>query len=692
MGVFKKTPEAAVSQSVVARNNVAKKQGIMGMLANPYVFMTCCFASLGCMMYGYDQGVMGSILVMENFEAHFPTLTGSTIQGWLVSCLELGAWAGALFNGYLADKISRKYSMLVAVIIFTLGTAFQTGAQNPAMLFAGRTIGGIGIGMFSMVIPLYQAEIAPPELRGSLVSLQQLSITIGTCISFWLDYGMHFAGGSDCDPAGVPNNGFNPTTGDFDYTLAHGHTCLGEKAVSWRVPLALQLIPAWILFFGMFFLPFSPRWLMMKHRDDDCIKSLSKLRRLAPEDPLLRAEYLEIKAAVLFDEETEAAYSSHSKFGAWKALFSGNMLKRLGIGCWLMIFQQFTGINAVLYYAPQIFESFGFTSVTTELLATGVTGILQIIFTLPAVLFLDNFGRKTFLIIGAIGMCICHVIVAALDGSFETSWATHLSAGWASIAFIWLFAVNFAYSWGPVTWVLTQELFPNSMRSRGVAIVASTNWMFNFIIGLTTRDMLDNMKWGTYLFFASFCALGGIFVWLAVPETKNKTLEELDVYFGGDNTSIAAADRDRMQRIEESLGLAGMETVEDLKTEKAVASEEPATSRLKMHIPILIMAMVCLVLQLASALPSTFAIASNTTNLTAEYAKSCHCLPRSAGEFCGFQTKALFGDCARDKLYICQNTTSGIARYWESCPLMGFKCKDGRYRGASGQWGEDYCG
>jgi MFS family permease len=578
MAIFKKTVrEAKVSQSLVGRTNATKEHGILGMLHNPYVFMTCLFASLGCMMYGYDQGVMGSILVMENFEAHFPSLTGSTIQGWLVSALELGAWFGALFNGYLADKISRKYSMLVAVIIFTLGTGLQAGAQNPAMLFAGRVIGGIGIGMFSMVIPLYQAEIAPPQLRGSLVSLQQLSITIGTCISFWLDYGMHFVGGSDCLPAGVPNNGYLPD-GTFNWNAAHDTTCLGEKTISWRLPLALQLIPAWILFFGMFFLPFSPRWLMMKHRDEDCIASLSKLRRLSPEDPLLRAEYLEIKAAVLFDEETEAEYNANNKFGAWRALFSANMFKRLNIGCWIMIFQQFTGINAVLYYAPQIFKTFGFTSVTTELLATGVTGIFQIIFTLPAVFFLDNFGRKTFLITGAIGMAICHILVAALDGSFENSWATHRSAGWASIAFIWLFAVNFAYSWGPVAWVLTQEIFPNSMRSRGVSIVASTNWMFNFIIGLTTRDMLASMKYGTYIFFASFCIGGGLFVWLCVPETKNKTLEELDVYFGADAESISAKDRERMRNIEVRLGLAGVQEPEDLKMREGEQTSEHTES------------------------------------------------------------------------------------------------------------------
>lgn len=151
-----KVREVKVSQSVVGRANAEKTHGLIGMLQNPYVFMTCLFASLACMMYGYDQGVMGSILVMENFEAHFPSLTGSTIQGWLVSALELGAWFGALFCGWLADKISRKYSMLVAVVIFTLGTGLQTGAQNPGMLFAGRVVGGIGIGMFSMVCFLLQ--------------------------------------------------------------------------------------------------------------------------------------------------------------------------------------------------------------------------------------------------------------------------------------------------------------------------------------------------------------------------------------------------------------------------------------------------------------------------------------------------------------------------------------------------------
>ncbi|KAL4756517.1 sugar porter family MFS transporter [Aspergillus foveolatus] len=566
-----------VSQSVVGRTNAEKPHGLVGMLKNPYVFMTCAFASLGCIMYGYDQGVMSPVLVMENFQNHFPGLMGSTIQGWLVSALELGAWAGALFNGYLADRISRKYSMMVAVVIFTLGSGLQAGAQTPAYFFAGRIIGGLGIGMFSHVIPLYQAEIAPPELRGSLVSLQQLSITIGTAIAFWLDYGMQFVGGTTCNPEGITDP-YLPD-GSFDYDRAHGHTCLGQKSIAWRFPLALQILFAWILFFGMFFFPFSPRWLMSKHREEEAVVALSKLRRLDPNDPLIKAEVLEIKAAVMFDEESDReAVERGGRLAPWKALFAPNMFKRLVLGCGMMICQQFTGINAVLYYAPQIFASFGFSSSKQTLLATGVTGILQIVFTLPAVLFLDKFGRKTFLIAGAAGMFCCHIVVATVEGLYEDDWALneglYKAQGWVAIAFIWLFAVNFAYSWGPVAWVLAQEIFPNSARSRGVSIVASTNWMFNFVIGLTTKDMLNSMKYGTYIFFAIFSALGGAFIWWFAPETKDKTLEELDIYFGGAQESIAEVDRARMARINEQLGLSGVEKVEDLINEKEGVHDE----------------------------------------------------------------------------------------------------------------------
>ncbi|KAF7595472.1 hypothetical protein BBP40_005808 [Aspergillus hancockii] len=219
--------------------------------------------------------------------------------------------------------------------------------------------------------------------------------------------------------------------------------------------------------------------------------------------------------------------------------------------------------------SKEVFASFGFSSTKQTILATGVTGILQILFTLPAVLYLDKFGRKTFLIIGAIGMFCCHVVVVTVEGLYEDAWnkneGLYKAQGWVAIAFIWLLAVNFAYSWGPVTWVSAQEIFPNSTRSRGVSIVAPTNWMLNFVIGLTTKDMLNSMKYGTYNFFAIFSALA---------ETKDKTLKELDVYFEGGEDSIAEADRVRTQQINERLGLAGVKNVDNLKNEKSAVHEE----------------------------------------------------------------------------------------------------------------------
>ncbi|ESZ93133.1 sugar transporter [Sclerotinia borealis F-4128] len=504
--------KGAPSQSLGARQNAARAHGLMGMLKNPYVFLTFPVENDERLLtHGRPQVTIKESCpqswLWRTFRTNSQLSPSSTLQGWLVASLELGAWFGALFNEYLAEKISRKY------------------------------------------------KIAPPELGGSLVSLQQLSITIGTTIAFWLDFGFSFSfsfsGGNKCKPEGITNPYL--ANGTYNAAANYGHSCTGQNQISWRVPLALQLISAWTLLIGMFFFPFSPRWLMLKHREEEAIASLCKLRRLDANDPSLRAEFLEIKAAVMFDEETQAEQVGQGgMLTPWKALFVPYVFKRIFLGCGMMIF-----------------ASFGFSSTTTTLLATGVTDILQVLFTLPAVLYLDKFGRKTFFIAGAIGMYICHIVVASIEGVHEDQWNLNeglvVTQGWVAIVFISLFAVNFAYSWGPVTWVLAQEIFPASVRSRGVALVASTNWMFNFIIGLTTKDILGSMKYGTYIFFAVFSAGGGFFIWKFFPVTKDKTLEELDVYFGGSIDSIAASDKARMQIINERFGLTISESLEDIK-------------------------------------------------------------------------------------------------------------------------------
>ncbi len=191
-----------------------------------------------------------------------------------------------------------------------------------------------------------------------------------------------------------------------------------------------------------------------------------------------------------------------------------------------------TGINAVLYYAPSIFAALGTSSNTTSLLATGVVGVAMFLATIPAVLYIDKLGRKPVMITGAIGMGICHTIIAILFGINVHQWATHKAAGWAAVSFVWLFVVNFGYSWGPCGWVIISEVWPMSNRAYGIALGASSNWMSNFIVGQITPIMLKKITYGTFIFFGILTFGGAVFIWLGVPETKRMTLEEMDVLFG----------------------------------------------------------------------------------------------------------------------------------------------------------------
>lgn len=218
-----------------------------------------------------------------------------------------------------------------------------------------------------------------------------------------------------------------------------------------------------------------------------------------------------------------------------------------------MTFQQWTGINAVLYYAPSIFAQLGMSSNTTSLLATGVVGVVMFLATIPAVMYIDKLGRKPVLIFGALGMATCHFIIAAIFGKNENQWDSHPAAGWAAVAMVWLFVVHFGYSWGPCAWIVIAEIWPLSVRAKGVALGASANWMNNFIVGQITPDMLENLRWGTYVFFGAMTTLGAAFIWFFVPETKLLGLEEMDAVFGSEGT--AAADFERQAEINREVGL-----------------------------------------------------------------------------------------------------------------------------------------
>lgn len=550
--------------------------GIRGLANNKYVFGCAIFASMGGFLFGYDQGVMSNILTTQNFGAHFPDIyNDADIKGWIVSILQLGAWVGALSNGWVAAKFSRKYSMMIAVVIFCVGSALQAGAQNVGYIFAGRFIGGFAIGMLSHVVPMYQSEISPPEIRGSLVALQQFAITVGILVSFWLDYGFHFIGGVTCIRGADPEAEFNPE----DLPTRGEDACNGQTQVTWRVPLALQILPALILAVGMLFYPFSPRWLAGKGRNEEALAVVAKLRRLPADSELVQTEYLEILAAVRFDEETRREkYPGKKGFGLGVAQYMSLLthrptFKRLAIGCVLQFFQQFTGINAIIYYAPTIFTGLGLNGTTTSLLATGVVGVVNVLATIPAILFLDTFGRRNLLMTGAAGMGASHIIVAGISGRYDGRFAQNKGAGWAAVAFIYVFIANFAYSWGPVGWVLPSEIFPLSIRSQAMSVTTSANWFCNFIIGRATPSMLRDIKFGTYIFFAAFCVLMFLWVWFFVPETKNRTLEEMDEVF---KDTSARQDAERMQRIKQEVGLENAHASDDKRSdeEKAISEKD----------------------------------------------------------------------------------------------------------------------
>ncbi|EIN04886.1 general substrate transporter [Punctularia strigosozonata HHB-11173 SS5] len=538
------------------RRRLVGQSGWAGLVANQRVFFIAVFASLGGLLYGYNQGVFSGVLSMTSFDNRMASVVDhSGPKGWFVAILELGAWFGVLVTGYLADKLSRKYTIVLAVCVFCVGVIVQSAAFHPSSIFGGRFITGMGVGSLSMAVPLYNAELAPPEVRGSLVALQQLAITFGIMVSFWIDYGTNFIGGT--------------------------HQSQSEAA--WRIPLALQLVPAITLGVGILAMPFSPRWLVNNGREDEALAVLSQTRGLPPDSEIIQIEFLEIKAQYIFEKEIslskyphlqDASFRSDFKLGALdylSLLRTRTLLYRVALATLTMFFQQWTGVNAILYYAPSIFKDLGLTGNTISLLATGVVGIVMFLATIPAVIWVDKSGRKPLLVSGAFIMAACHIIIAILTGLFHKSWDSHRAAGWAACVLVWIFAMAFGYSWGPMAWVVVAEIWPLSVRGKGVSIGASSNWMNNFIVGQVTPTMLTHIGFGTFLFFGVFSFLGGVFILFFFPETKGLTLEEMDDLFGA-SESLAAEDQARLADINRRLGLdqyAGSEKEQDEKREIA---------------------------------------------------------------------------------------------------------------------------
>ncbi|KAH8704830.1 putative MFS monosaccharide transporter [Talaromyces proteolyticus] len=505
--------------------------GVRGLLHDPHVVLCTACATLGGFLFGYDQGVISVTLVMPQFIDKFPrialTASGAGFwKGFLTAMIELGAFLGALNQGWIADRISRRHSIVLAVFIFTLGSILQTAAANYAMLTVARLIGGIGIGMLSMVVPLYISEISPPEIRGALLVMEELSIVLGIVIAYWITYGTR------------------SITGHW----------------AWRLPFFLQMFPAFVLLIGVTALPFSPRWLVSKNRHAEALENLARLRSLHWTDKRVRHEFFEIVAEHRFERELRAQRHPQLQNGgrwngimleihSWIDCFRSGYRKRTWVGIGLMFFQQFVGINALIYYSPTLFASMG-VDYDMQLALSGVLNITQLVGVSTSVWTMDKFGRRALLMTGSALMAISHIIIAVLVGLYDKDWPSHRGPGWTSVAFLFVYMFFFGASWGPVAWAVPSEIFPFVLRAKGVALSTCSNWLNNFIIGLITPPLVQNTGFGAYVFFAVFCVLSGIWTVLFVPETKGRTLEDMDVLF---KDNVAAAAQERKRAIEAEL-------------------------------------------------------------------------------------------------------------------------------------------
>lgn len=443
-----------------------------------YILFIAFSAALGGLLFGYDTAVIsGAIGNLTEYFQLTPIETGWAISSALVGCL-----VGAFFSDYLSDTFGRKVTMLITAVLFILNSVGTALPISFSMFVLFRIVGGIGVGIASMVVPMYIAEIAPPKRRGALVGNYQLAIVIGIVVVYFVNY-------------------FIALQGDANWNLNTG----------WRWMFGSELIPSLLFLFFIFLIPESPRWLFQKGETNKAVAVLQKLNTAE--------EVAQVQS------EIENSMQQEDK-NQWKHLGNPLYKKALFVGIGLSVLQQLTGINAILYYAPEIFKSLG-SSTDVSLLETSILGVVNLIFTLLAIKLVDKMGRKPLLFIGSLGM----TVALAAVGLFIYFDAL---GNWV-LPFLLLFMVLFSISWGPIVWVLLSEIFPNKIRSLALAISVFIQWVANFMVTQIFPSLVEN-QWlidhfnGAFPFylFSVICLFSLLFVWKKVPETKNKTLEQMD--------------------------------------------------------------------------------------------------------------------------------------------------------------------
>ncbi|KAK7420166.1 hypothetical protein QQZ08_010522 [Neonectria magnoliae] len=468
----------------------------LGLRGNALNLAVSTVAGCDFLLFGYDQGVMGGILTLPIFLAQFPDIndqdegisaalksTRSTNQGIAVASYNLGCFFGAIATVFLGNLLGRRKMIFFGTAIMVVGAILQASAFTLEHFIIGRIITGLGNGGNTSTVPMWQSETCSPHKRGKLVLIEGALITCGIFISYWVDFGLAFAPGS----------------------------------VAWRFPLAFQLVFCFFILAFVMTLPESPRWLMLKDREEEARDVIAAIADLDLHDKYVENEFRAIK-------ETTAEMSK----GTFSDMFLRNKnrnLHRTILAFCNQMFQQISGINLITYYAAKIYSDLGMSPTTSRLLAA-LNGTEYFIASFPAIWLVERVGRRKLMLFGAVGQSATMAILAGV-GSRENNQACQI----AGIVFLFVFNTFFAVGWLGMTWLYPAEITPLRIRAPANALSTSSNWIFNFLVVMITPVSFTNIGYQTYIIFAVINAFMVPCVYYFFPETAYRSLEEMDSIF-----------------------------------------------------------------------------------------------------------------------------------------------------------------
>ncbi|EJD00168.1 sugar transporter [Fomitiporia mediterranea MF3/22] len=474
----------------------------------------------GLISFGYDTGVAGGVIAQDAFIDHFflddkgniDADKVTNVSGNVVSVLQAGAFFGSLGSAPISSRLGRRRGLISFSLIFMLGAILQliagVGGRGLGYIYAGRVVAGIGIGGLSAICPAFVSECAPKEVRGRFTGLFQILVVFGVMLSYFVNFGVS------------------------------RQNITGPRV--WQIPFGVQVIPAGMMAIGLLFTKESPRWLASRGRTTEALETLAYLRKESVNSQSVRDEMAEIEAAI---EEERKAQDGLSL----KEIYLGKgHLSRFVIAFFLLFFQQWTGQNSVNYFAPQMFEAIGYHGATQSLLASGVYGIVKVVSTTIFIFFfVERLGRKTYLALSSLGCGITFYVIGAILKTYPPSTAVAVgaspsSASKAMAALLYIFDVTYSVGWGPLPWVYVAEIFSHGTRHHGLAVASGSQWLWNFVVSRLTPNLIASLGWKIFILYGTI-DIGAMFAFsLMIPETRGKSLEEMDIIFG----TISQAERD----------------------------------------------------------------------------------------------------------------------------------------------------